>query len=103
MAPVSRFQLIGDEYLNAASECQELVVKVGWLRFLQKLSGFNLEISREFTTSFDGMKSQVGDIVLQLIEEFVAQAIGFPMVGEHWYKGKHMKNNDWKEFLTPAN
>ena len=57
MAPVSRFELIGDEYLDAAPECRELVVKVGWLRFLQKFSGFNLVVSRAFTTSFDGMKA----------------------------------------------
>ena len=25
------------------------------------------------------------------------------MVGERWYKGKHVKNDDWKEFLTPSN
>ena len=64
MAPVSRLELMGDEYLDAAPECRELVVKVGWLGFLQKFSGFNLAISREFATSFDGMKAQVGDIML---------------------------------------
>ena len=49
------------------------------------------------------MKAQVGDVALQFIEEFVSQAICLPWVGEHWYKGKHVKNDDWKEFLTPAN
>ena len=34
MAPVSRFELIGDEYLDAAPECYEVVVRVGWLGFL---------------------------------------------------------------------
>ena len=34
MAPVSRFKLMGDEYLDAAPEFRELVVKVGWLGFL---------------------------------------------------------------------
>ena len=34
MDPISRFELIGDEYLDVAPECRELVVKVGWLRFL---------------------------------------------------------------------
>ena len=29
MAPVSRFELMGDEYLDAAPECRELVVRVG--------------------------------------------------------------------------
>ena len=103
MAHVSRFELMGDEYLDAAPECRELVVKVGWLGFLQKFFGFNLVVSRAFTTSFDGMKAQVGDTVLQLTQELLSQDIGFPMVGECWYKGKHMKNDDWKDFLTLAN
>ena len=62
-----------------------------------------MAISIAFATSFDGMKPQVGDIMLQLTEKFLSQAIGFPMVGEIWYKGKHTKNDDWKEFWTPAN
>ena len=34
MAPISRFDLMGDEYLDAAPECCELVVRVGRLGFL---------------------------------------------------------------------
>ena len=78
MAPVSRFELMGDEYLDATLECRELVVRVGWLGKLQKLFGFNLAISRALATSFDGMKAQVGDIMLQLTEEFISHAIGLP-------------------------
>ena len=66
MAPISRFELIGDEYLDAAHECYELVVRVGWLGFLHKLAGFNLAISRAFAASFDGIKPQVGDVKLSL-------------------------------------
>ena len=57
MASISRFELMADEYLYAAPECRELVVRVGWLGFLQKFSGFNLAISRAFATSFDGIKA----------------------------------------------
>ena len=34
MAPVSRFELIGDEYLDASPECHEVMLRVGWLKFL---------------------------------------------------------------------
>ena len=34
MAPVSRFELIGDEYLHAAPECREVVSRFVWLEFL---------------------------------------------------------------------
>ena len=62
-----------------------------------------MENSRAFAASFDGMKAQIGDVELRMTEEFVSRAIGLPRVGERWYKGKHVKNYDWKEFLTPAN
>ena len=72
MAPISRSEIIGDEYLDAAPECCEEVVRVGWLGFLQKFFGFNLAISKAFATSFDGIKSQVRDVELRLTEEFVS-------------------------------
>ena len=85
---------MGNEYLDAAPECRELVVRVGWLGFLHKFSGFNLAISKAFAGSFDGIKAQVGDVELKFIEEFVSRAIGLPWVGERWYKGKHVKNDN---------
>ena len=62
-----------------------------------------MEISTAFAASFDGIKAQIRDVELRLTEEFVSQAIILPWIGECWYKGKHLKNDDWKEFLTPAN
>ena len=100
MAPESRFELICDKYLDAAPECREVILRVGWLGFLHKFSGFNIATSMAFSSSFDGVKEQVGDIELRLREEFIFQAIGLPSTGERWYKGKHVKNDDWKEFLT---
>ena len=72
MAHVSRFELIGDEYLDTIPECCKVVLRVGWLGFLQNFSGFNLEISRAFAVSFDGIKAQVGDVELRLTEEYVS-------------------------------
>ena len=94
MAPVSRFELIGDEYLHATPECCEIILRLGWLGFLQRFSGFNVVFSKVFTESFDGVNAQVGDIELKLNKEFISQAIGLPQTGEWWYKGKHVKNDD---------
>ena len=55
MAPLSRFELIGDEYLDATPECHEVILRVGWLGFLQKFSGFNVATSKVFAASFDGV------------------------------------------------
>ena len=73
---VSKFELIGDEYLHAAPECCEVILRVGWLGFLQRFSGFNVAASKVFAKSFDGVNAQVGDIELRLTVEFISQAIG---------------------------
>ena len=102
MAPVSRFELIGDEYLHVAPECREVIIRARWLGFLQKFSGFNVAVSKSFAKFFDGVNAHVGNVELRLTKEFISQAIGLPQIGEQWYKGKNIKNDDWKGFLTPA-
>ena len=72
MAPVSRFELIADEYLHAAPECREVISRFGWLEFLRKFSGFNMTVSKAFAESFDGVHAHVGDIELRLFEKFIS-------------------------------
>ena len=62
MAPVSRFELIGDEYLHATLEWREVMLRFGWLEFLRKFSGFNMVVSKAFEESFDGVNAHVGDV-----------------------------------------
>ena len=59
-------------------------------------------VSKAFTKSFDGVHAQVGDVDIKLSEEFISQAICLAQTGEKWYKGKHIKNDQWKGFLSPA-
>ena len=84
MAPVSRFELIGDEYLHVAPEWREVVSRFGWLNFLQKFYGFNMAVSKVFAGSFDGVRAHVGDVELRLSEEFISRAVGLPQTGERW-------------------
>ena len=76
--------------------------RYGWLEFLQKFSGFNMAVSKAFTESFDGVHPQVGDVEIKLSKKFISQAICLPQTGEKWYKGKNIKNDQCKGFLTPA-
>ena len=78
MAPMSRFELIGDQYLHANPEFREVILRVGWIGFLQRFSGFNVAASKAFAESFDGVNAQVGDIELKLTEAFISQSIGLP-------------------------
>ena len=60
MALVSRFELIGDKYLDTALEFREVILRVGWLGFLHKFSGFNVATSKAFAASFDGVNARLG-------------------------------------------
>ena len=71
MDPMSRFELIGDKYLYAATECREIVSRYGWLEFLQKFFGFNMVVSKAFAESFDGVRAHVGDVEISLSEKFI--------------------------------
>ena len=102
MALISRFELIVDEYLHEALECREVMSRFGWLEFLRKIFGFNMVVSKTFAESFDGVNAHVGDVELRLTKEFISQAIGLPQTSKRWYKGKHIKNDHWKGFLTPS-
>ena len=49
--------MISDEYLHVAPECREVIIRVGWLGFLQKFSGFNVAVSKAFAKSYDGVNA----------------------------------------------
>ena len=61
-----------------------------------------MAVSKVFAESFDGVRVQVGDIEVKLSKKFISRGICLPQTGEKWYKGKHIKNDQWKWFLTPA-
>jgi hypothetical protein len=53
----------------------------GWLTFMQKFEGFNLFVAQQFTLTFDGCRAKVGDIQLEISEEFISFATGLPSSG----------------------
>ena len=59
-------------------------------------------VSKAFAESFDGVRAHVGDVEIKLSKKFISQVICLPQTGEKWYKGKHIKNEQWKGFLTPT-
>ena len=61
-----------------------------------------MAVSKAFTESFDGVHAQVGDFEIRMSDKLISRAICLPQTSEKWYKGKHIKNDQWKGFLTPA-
>jgi hypothetical protein len=54
--------------------------------FIKKFQGYNLRVAKEFTLTFDGCRAKVGDIQLEITEEFLSEATGLPLTSQKWFK-----------------
>ena len=86
MAPVVRVEPNGTQTLLLYDDAREDLERSGWLVFIRKFQGFNLQTTQEFVFSFDGYMAKVGDVQLEVIEYFLSQAIGLPASGQRWFK-----------------
>jgi hypothetical protein len=76
MAPVVRIEPNGNQALLLFDNARKDLENNGWLVFIQRFEGFNLLVSQQFSLTFDGCRAKVGDIQLELNEEFISSAIG---------------------------
>jgi hypothetical protein len=81
MAPVVCIEPNGVQTLLLFDNAHEELESNGWLVFIQKFEGFNLAVAQQFSLTFDGCRAKVGDIQLELNEEFLSSATGFPAKG----------------------
>jgi hypothetical protein len=95
MAPVVRVEPNGNQALlmfdNARSDLEEN----GWLPFIQRFEGFNLCVARQFVVTFDGCRAKVGDIQLEIDEQFISLATGLPASGQRWFKNCKVEEVPW--------
>jgi hypothetical protein len=45
----------------------------GWDTFIQKFEGYNLVVAQAFAQTFDGFRAKVGDVQLEVTEDFIAR------------------------------
>jgi hypothetical protein len=69
--------------------------KNGWLVFIQRFEGFNIFVAQQFTLTFDRCRAKIGDIQLQLDEEFISSATGLSATGERWFKNSKVDEVSW--------
>jgi hypothetical protein len=72
MAPVVHIKPNGLQTLLLYDDAREDLKGQGWLEFLEKFQGYNLQVAQEFTLSFNGCRAKVGDIQVEIIEEFLS-------------------------------
>jgi hypothetical protein len=57
-------------------------------------------VTQEFAQAFDGRRVHIGELEMDITEEFIAQATELPQEGEKWFKNQRITTNEWKKFLV---
>jgi hypothetical protein len=100
MASMVRVELNGIQTLLSYENAGDDLERNGWHLFIEKFKGFNLRVSQEFTLTFDGYREKIGDVQLEVIEEFLSQATGLPAVGKNWFKNAKVEEVPWTLMFT---
>jgi hypothetical protein len=100
MAPVVRIEPNGSQTLLLFDNAHQDLENSGWLVFIQRFEGFNLSVAQQFTLTFDGCRAKVGDIQLELNEEFLSSATGLPATGKRWFKNSKVDEVSWLLLFT---
>jgi hypothetical protein len=100
IAPVVRIEPNDVQTLLLFDNAREDQERNDWLVFIQKFEGFNLAVAQQFALTFDGCRAKVGDIQLELNEEFLSSATGFPAKGQKWFKNSKVDEVPWPLLFT---
>jgi hypothetical protein len=95
MAPIVRAEPNGcQELLMFDGSCSDLE-KFEWLPFIRKFDGYNPIVARQFVLSFDGYRAKIGDVQLEINEQFLSLAISLPATGQKWSKNCKLEDVLW--------
>jgi hypothetical protein len=100
MALVVRVEPNGLQTLLLYDDARVDLERSGWLVFIRKFQGLNLQVAQEFTFSFDGCRVKVGDVQLKVIGEFLSQATGLLASSQRWFKNKKVEEVPWTLLFT---
>jgi hypothetical protein len=64
-------------------------------RSYEKFDGFNPSVARQFALTFDGCRAKVGDVQLEIDEQFLSLATGLPATGQKWSKNCKVEDVPW--------
>jgi hypothetical protein len=95
MAPVVRAEPNGSQALLMFDGAYSDLEEFGWLSFIRKFDGYNPSVARQFALTFDGCRAKVGDVQLEIDEQFISLATGLPAVGQKWSKNCKVEDVPW--------
>jgi hypothetical protein len=68
--------------------------------FIKKFQGYNSQLAKYFSLTFDGCRAKLGDIQLDITEEFLSEATGLTLTGQNWFKNLKLDVVPWSLFIT---
>jgi hypothetical protein len=100
MAPVVRIEPNNIHTLLSFDNARDDLKTNGWRVCIEKFKGFNLRVSQEFALTFDDCRAKIGDVQLELNEDFISQATGLPVEGKKWFKNSKVEEVPWSLLFT---
>jgi hypothetical protein len=95
MAPVIRAEPIGFQALLMFDGTYSDLENFGWLSFIRKFDGYNPSVARQFALTFNGCRAKVGDVQLEINEQFLSSATSLPATGQKWSKNYKVEDVPW--------
>ena len=74
MGLIIRTEPVEAKYMEGYPQIKEMLQKVKWLKFIDKIDGFQKEITKYFVRYFYGTKVKIGEIKFSVTEAFIAEA-----------------------------
>jgi hypothetical protein len=100
MALLVRIESNGSKALLSHDDAVEDLKGQGWDTFIKRFKGYSLRVAKEFTQKFDGYREKVGDVQLEVTEDFLSEATRLSLTGQKWFKNSKIEEVPWGLFMT---
>ena len=67
-------------------ECIKIFMNTSWYLFFERIIGFNVEVSLEFTRNFRGTHVNFASMRFEVLEASIIEATWFSTKGDRWLK-----------------
>jgi hypothetical protein len=98
---IVRFEPQGLQLLDSNPIFREYFQTVGCLTFCENLQGGHMEVAKQFSMNFDGVKTRVGSLEFQVTEQTIATTTEMPLQGERWFKGMALDSSYCNDYFKP--
>jgi hypothetical protein len=96
---IVRFEPQGLQLLDSNPIFRESFQAVGCLTFFEKLQGGHMEVAKQFSLNFDGVKTKIGSLKIQVTEQTISSVTEIPLQGERWFKGMPLDSSYCNDYF----